>query len=108
MTGSESRRSAARASVVAARKSICVSGGVRGPGSLRQEREGERRKAPLGNRRGLFPRIAGKQRHTATPLDVPSRRSFSLGPLFEGTGGKREPADHDGFPAVTCTSPSHL
>src|SRR4051812_12038848 len=49
-------------------------------------RDAERR--PLGQRPRLDSRIAGKQRHTATPLDVPPRRSFSLGPLFEGTGGK--------------------
>src|SRR3954470_22575009 len=63
-----------------------MGGSINLPRNERGRWNAERR--TLGQRPRLVSRIAGKQRHTATPLDVPSRRSFSLGPLFEGTGGK--------------------
>src|SRR6266404_333747 len=48
----------------------------------------ERRKARLGSWcRSMIP-VLGKQRPRKRLSDVPPRRSFSLGPLFEGTGGK--------------------
>jgi len=56
------------------------------PLDIEGRRDAERR--TLGQRPQLASRIAEKQRHTATPLSVPPRRSSSLGPLFEGTAGK--------------------
>src|SRR5882757_966028 len=53
-----------------------------------EKREMERRKARLGSWcRSVFSDLE-KQRPRKRLSDVPPRQSFSLGPLFEGTGGK--------------------
>src|ERR1700710_996870 len=72
--------SSVRASVIAARKSICVSGSFRGLPPTKG-RETGRRKAHLGNGRGLFPGLPAN-RGTRQRLSA-SRRGDFFGP---GTG----------------------
>src|ERR1700754_4452067 len=72
-----------------------------------EKREAERRKAHLGNGRGLFPGSPGNK-GTRQRLST-----FRRGDLLASARSSKaqeatqRPADHDGFPAVTCTSPSH-
>src|SRR3954465_9442260 len=73
-----------------------------------EKREAERRKAHLGNSRGLFP---GSPRNRGTRQRLSTFRRGDL--LASARSSKAQeasqrPTDHDGFPAVTCTSPSHL
>src|SRR5882757_194268 len=74
----------------------------------REKREAERRKAHLGNGRGLFPG-SPENRGTRQRLSA-SRRGDLLASARSSKAqeASQRPADHDGFPAVTCTSPSHL
>src|SRR3954453_6066948 len=80
-----SHRSFLGPSVIAARKSLRVNGGFSEPPSKRK-REAERRKAHLGNSRGLFPGSSGN-RGTRQRLST-SRGGFlkALGPFFRGLG----------------------
>src|SRR5882757_6016800 len=74
----------------------------------REKREAERRKAHLGNGRGLFPG-SPENRGTRQRLSA-SRRGDLLASARSSKAqeASQPPTDHDGFPAVTCTSPSHL
>src|SRR6201991_2528491 len=100
-------RSFVQASVIAARKPLRVNGGFRNL-PREEKREAERRKAHLGNGRGLFPGSPGN-RGTRQRLSTfrPGDLLASARPSKAQEASQR-PADHDGFPAVTCTSPSHL
>ena len=82
--------------------------GVRGTSLSTEEREAERRKAHLGNGRGLFPGLP-RNRGTRQRLSA-SRRGVLLASARSSKAqeASQRPTDHDGFPAVTCTSPSHL
>src|SRR5258706_11937615 len=73
-----------------------------------QKREMERRKAHLVTDRGLLP---GLPKNRGTRQRLPA---FHHGDLLASARSSKaqeasqRPTDRDGFPAVTCTSPSHL
>ena len=76
-----------RASVIAARKSICVSGSFRGPRSLEEEREAERRKAHLGSTAAAyFPDCRETEAHGNAFQRPAAATSSTLGPVLPGTG----------------------
>jgi hypothetical protein len=95
----EVRPSSFGPSVIAARKSLYVSGGSGCPSDNGRERNAERRVVNTPRR---ISRIAGKQRHTATPLGAPPRRLIRPWDRASGTGAS-ELAIQAGFrPPFTC------
>ena len=105
--GGESRRSAARASVIAARKFLHVSGGFGEPRSLRKEREAERRKAHLGNGRGLLPGLP-ENRGTRQRLSASRRGDFFVPGTALPAQARASSPSRQAFAHPSPAPPSHL
>src|SRR5882724_6620301 len=94
-----------RASVIAARKSICVSGRFRGLPPTKG-RETERRKAHLGNGRGLFPGLP-RNRGTRQRLSASRRDVLKPWSVLPGTWQTPERVlEHGIFAPLACPRPA--
>ena len=93
--------SSSQASVIAARKLLYVCGSFRALAPLKGEGGGSAARR-MGNRPRRISRIAGRQRHAATPRGAPPRRLLRPWDLTSGSGAS-ELAIQAGFrPPFTC------
>src|SRR3954453_4165 len=100
-----SHRSFLGPSVIAARKSLRVNGGFSEPPSKRK-REAERRKAHLGNGRGLFPGLPGN-RGTRQRLSASRRGVLKPWSVLPGTWQTPEEVlEHGVFAPLACPRPA--